>query len=76
VLPQDFKIDGQVGIHDPIGMSGVRLEAGVFIVTGSIRLFKTRFKCTQKSGIRVEGLVLQQLASAMAVLSADEKTWV
>lgn len=73
VLPQDFKIDGQVGIFDPIGMSGVRLEASVFIVTGSTAVIQNAVKCTQKAGIRVEGLILQQLASAMAVLSADEK---
>jgi cell division protein FtsA len=73
VLPQDFKIDGQVGIFDPIGMSGVRLEASVFIVTGSSAVIQNAVKCTQKAGLRVEGMVLQQLASAMAVLSPDEK---
>lgn len=73
VLPQDFKIDGQVGIYDPIGMSGVRLEASVFIVTGSTSVIQNAVKCTQKAGIRVDGLALQQLASAMAVLSPDEK---
>jgi cell division protein FtsA len=73
VLPQDFKIDGQVGIFDPIGMSGVRLEASVFIVTGSISVIQNAIKCTQRAGLKVEGLVLQQLASALSVLSADEK---
>jgi cell division protein FtsA len=73
VLPQDFKIDGQVGIFDPIGMSGVRLEASVFIVTGSTAVIQNAVKCAQKAGLRVEGLVLSQLASAMSVLSADEK---
>ncbi len=73
VLPQDFKIDGQVGIFDPIGMSGVRLEASVFIITGSTAVIQNAIKCTQRAGIKVDGLVLQQLASAMAVLSADEK---
>lgn len=73
VLPQDFKIDGQIGIFDPIGMSGVRLEASVFIVTGSTAVIQNAVKCTQKAGLRVEGLILQQLASAMAVLSPDEK---
>ncbi len=73
VLPQDYKIDGQVGIYDPIGMSGVRLEASVFIITGSTSVIQNAVKCTQKAGIRVDGLVLQQLASAMAVLSPDEK---
>lgn len=73
VLPQDFKIDGQVGIFDPIGMSGVRLEASVFIVTGSKAVIQNAVTCTQRAGIRVEGLVLSQLASALSVLSADEK---
>jgi cell division protein FtsA len=73
VLPQDFKIDGQVGIFDPIGMNGVRLEASVFIVTGSIAVIQNATKCTQRAGIKVEGLVLSPLASALAVLSADEK---
>ena len=73
VLPQDFKIDGQAGIFDPIGMSGVRLESSVFIVTGSQSAIQNAIKCTQRAGLKVEGLVLQQLASAMAVLSPDEK---
>jgi cell division protein FtsA len=73
VLPQDFKIDGQIGIYDPIGMSGVRLEASVFIVTGSTSVIQNAVKCTQKAGLKVDGLILQQLASAMAVLSPDEK---
>jgi cell division protein FtsA len=73
VLPQDFKIDGQIGIYDPIGMAGVRLEASVFIVTGSTSVIQNAVKCTLKAGIRVDGLVLTQLASAMAVLSPDEK---
>ncbi|MGE4133344.1 MAG: cell division protein FtsA [Bdellovibrionales bacterium] len=73
VLPQDFKIDGQAGIADPIGMSGVRLEASVFIVTGAISVIQNAVKCTNRAGLRVSGLVLQQLASALAVLSKDEK---
>lgn len=73
VLPQDFKIDGQVGIYDPIGMSGIRLEASVFIVTGSTAVIQNAVKCTERAGIRVEGLVLSPLASSLAVLSNDEK---
>lgn len=73
VLPQDFRIDGQTGIFDPIGMSGVRLEASVFIVTGSSSVIQNAVKCTQRAALEVEGMALQQLASAMAVLSADEK---
>lgn len=73
VLPQDFKIDGQVGIYDPIGMAGVRLEASVYIITGSQSAILNTIKCVQRSGLKVEGLVLQQLASGLAILSPDEK---
>ncbi len=73
VLPNEFKIDGQAGIRDPIGMSGVRLECSVHIVTGGNATIQNAMKCIVKSGLSVEGLVLQQLASAMAVLSEDEK---
>lgn len=73
VLPKEFKIDGQNGIHDPIGMSGVRLECSVHIITGSNSAIQNAIKCTQKAQLIVSGLVLQQLASAMAVVSADEK---
>ncbi|MCB0412111.1 MAG: cell division protein FtsA [Bdellovibrionales bacterium] len=73
VLPKEFKIDGQSGIHDPIGMSGVRLECSVHIVTGSNSAIQNAIKCTQKAGLQVSGLVLQQLASSLAVLSPDEK---
>ncbi|MGE0527143.1 MAG: cell division protein FtsA, partial [Bdellovibrionales bacterium] len=73
VLPQGFRIDGQVGIFDPVGMSGVRLEASVFIITGNTSVIQNATKCTQRAGLKVEGLTLQQLASALAVLSPDEK---
>lgn len=73
VLPREFKIDEQAGIFDPIGMSGVRLEANVHIVTAGQTALQNIIKCTEKSGLRVRGLVLQQLASALAVLSEDEK---
>lgn len=73
VLPKEYKIDGQTGINDPIGMSGVRLECGVHIVTGSNSAILNAIKCTQKAGLSVNGLVLQQLASALAVVSQDEK---
>lgn len=73
VLPKDFKIDGQEGIFDPIGMSGVRLEASVHIITGSHTSILNTIKCTQRAGLQVAGLVLQQFASALAVLGGDEK---
>lgn len=73
VLPREFKIDEQAGIFDPIGMSGVRLEANVHIVTAGQTALQNIVKCAEKAGLRVRGLVLQQLASSLAVLSEDEK---
>lgn len=73
VLPKDYKLDGQEGITDPIGMSGIRLEAAVHIITGQKSVIQNVVKCVEKAEISLEGLVLTQLASALAVLSADEK---
>ncbi|MCB0365156.1 MAG: cell division protein FtsA [Bdellovibrionaceae bacterium] len=73
VVPQDYKIDGQEGISDPIGMSGVRLETSVHIITGNASSVQNAIKCTERAGLRVKGLVLQQLASALSVISEDEK---
>lgn len=73
VLPREFKVDGQDGITDPIGMSGIRLEANVHIVTGSQSAINNSIKCVEKAGLEVAGLVLGQLASATAVISADER---
>ncbi len=73
VLPQEFIIDGQEGIRDPIGMSGVRLESKVHIVTGADSAAQNIEKCIQRCGLAVDDIVLEQLASSMAVLSDDEK---
>lgn len=73
VLPREFMIDEQNGIFDPIGMSGVRLEANVHIVTAGHTALQNMVKCAEKAGLKVRGLVLQQLASSLAVLSEDEK---
>src|SRR3954468_22125020 len=73
VLPQEFIIDGQEGIRDPIGMSGVRLEAKVHIVTGADSAAQNIEKCIQRCGLTVEDMVLEQLASSYAVLTEDEK---
>jgi len=73
VLPQEFIIDGQEGIRDPIGMSGVRLEAKVHIVTGAESAAQNIIKCVQRCGLQVEDIVLEQLASSFAVLTDDEK---
>lgn len=73
VLPREFKVDGQDGIQDPIGMSGIRLEASVHIVTGSQTALSNTVKCVERAGLKISGLVLGQLASAYAVLSEDER---
>jgi cell division protein FtsA len=73
VLPQEFVIDGQEGIRDPIGMAGVRLEARVHIVTGADSAAQNIVKCVQRCGLEVEDIVLEQFASSFAVLTEDEK---
>lgn len=73
VLPKEFLIDGQRGITDPIGMAGVRLECAVHIVTGLQSAIQNAIKCTQKAGLQVSGMCLQQLASSLSVVSRDEK---
>lgn len=73
VLPQEYIIDGQEGIREPIGMSGVRLEARVHMVTGSASAAQNIVKCVQRCGLEVEDIVLEQLASSHAVLTDDEK---
>lgn len=73
VLPREFKIDQQDGITDPIGMMGVRLEANVHIVTASQSAISNLTKCIEKAGLRVAGLVMDQVAVTKSVISADEK---
>jgi len=72
VLPQEFVIDGQEGIREPIGMSGVRLEARVHMVTGAASAAQNIVKCVQRCGLEVEDVVLEQLASSYSVLTEDE----
>ena len=73
VLSQEYVIDNQEGIKDPIGMSGVRLEAVVHGVTGSSTAVQNIVKSVERAGLTVEDLVLQPMASAQAVLTADER---
>ena len=73
VLPQEYVIDEQGGIKDPLGMSGVRLEAKVHIVTGAVSSAQNIIKCANKTGLNVADIVLQPLASSEAVLGDDEK---
>ena len=73
VIPQEFRVDNTTGIKNPIGMCGVRLEAHVHIVTGSIPLIQNLVKCVEQTGIEAEHITLQPLASSEAVLSYEEK---
>jgi len=73
ILPQEFIIDNQEGIHDPVGMSGVRLEAKVHMVTGAVSAAQNIIKCVRRCGLEVEDLILEQLASSYSVLDEDEK---
>ncbi|MEE3003695.1 MAG: cell division protein FtsA [Pseudomonadota bacterium] len=73
VIPQEYFIDNQAGINDPIGMSGVRLEAKVHIVTGAVSAIQNVVKCVQRCGFEVNDVILEQLASSYAVLDDDEK---
>ena len=73
ILPQEFIIDDQDGIREPLGMSGVRLEAKVHIVTGAVASAQNIIKSCNRAGADVADIVLEQLASSEAVLSADEK---
>ncbi len=73
VMPQEFKVDGQGGIQDPLGMTGVRLEARVHIVTGSVTAVHNIIKCCNRAGLEVDDVVLEPIASSEAVLSPEEK---
>lgn len=73
VIPREFIVDGQDGIHDPLGMTGSRLEANVHIVTGARTHNQNVLTCVNKAGIAVTELVLEQLAGAEAVLTHDER---
>jgi cell division protein FtsA len=73
ILTQEFIIDGQEDVREPLGMAGVRLEVKVHIVTGAVSAAQNIMKCVRRCGLEVRDLILQPLASSMAVLSEDEK---
>jgi len=73
ILPQEFVIDNQEGIREPVGMSGVRLEAKVHLVTGAVSAAQNIIKCVRRCGLEVDDIILEQLASSYAVLTDDEK---
>ncbi len=73
VLPREFTVDDQPNIPDPVGMTGVRLEADVHIITGAVASAQNVFRCVKQAGISVRDLVLEPLASSYSVLTDDEK---
>ncbi len=73
IIPQEFIIDYQEGIKDPLGMSGIRLEVKVHIITGATSAVQNIINCVKRCGLRVEDVVLEQLASSYAVLTKDER---
>ncbi|MHB1565564.1 MAG: cell division protein FtsA [Acidiferrobacter sp.] len=73
VLPQEYIIDRQEGVREPIGMSGVRLEAKVHIITGAVSAAQNIIKCVHRCGLEVDNIILEQLASSLSVLTEDEK---
>src|SRR6266436_1343929 len=73
ILPQEFIVDGQEDVREPLGMSGVRLEVKVHIVTGAVSAVENITKCVRRCGLEVMDVMLQPLASALAVLNDDEK---
>jgi cell division protein FtsA len=73
VLPQEYIIDNQEGIREPIGMSGVRLEAKVHLITGAVSAAQNITKCIERCGLTVDGIILEQMASSYSVLEQDEK---
>lgn len=73
ILPQEFIIDKQEGIKEPVGMSGVRLEAKVHLVTGAVSAAQNIVKCVRRCGLEVDDIILEQLASSYSILTEDEK---
>ena len=72
-IPQEYTVDNEQGITDPIGMSGVRLEANFHIITGQISASNNIHRCVERTGLKVESMTLEPIASAISVLSDEEK---
>src|SRR6056297_2315235 len=73
VIPQEFVVDGQDGISDPVGMSGMRMEAEVHIITGLVSAAKNIYRCVERAGYQVADIILEPLASSYSVLDEEEK---
>ena len=72
-MPQDYIVDYEEGIKDPVGMSGVKLEADFHIITAQTSAINNINKCVRRGGLEIEDLILEPLASSLAVLSEEEK---
>jgi len=73
VLPQEYTVDNEQGIKEPVGMSGIRLEANFHLIIGQIAAIRNIYRCIQKANLQVDQLILEPLASAASVLSEEEK---
>lgn len=73
VIPREFILDGYDGIHDPVGMVGVRLEVDAMIITGMVSSLRNLYRCVERAGLEIEGTVLSALANAEVSLTRDEK---
>ncbi|MCB9264201.1 MAG: cell division protein FtsA [Lewinellaceae bacterium] len=73
VIPQEYTVDNEQGITDPIGMSGIRMEANFHIITGQISASNNIYRCVERTGLKVANMTLEPIASAAAVLSEEEK---
>ena len=73
VMPQDYVVDYEDGIKDPVGMSGVKLEADFHVITAQTNAINNVNKCVRRAGLKIDNLILEPLASSLAVLSDEEK---
>ena len=73
VIPQEYIVDNETGIKDPIGMAGIRLEANFHIITGQVTAIRNIYRCVERAGLFVDGVILEPLASSDSVLTDDEK---
>ena len=73
VIPREFIVDGYDGIHDPVGMVGVRLEVDAMVITGMITSLRNLYRCVERAGLDIDGTVLNSLANAEVALTRDEK---
>ena len=73
VIPQEYNVDGEIGIKDPIGMAGVRMEANFHIITGQVSNVKNIYNCVERAGLAIDDVILEPIASADAVLNEEEK---